>query len=95
MSVSAEANNEIARLRKQISAGEKTISLSGLTSIASKAFVLSKLQNETNKTFVIVADSNKELENWECDLDFWTKFNRNGKIENRKSKIENPFASFF
>ena len=71
MSVSTETTSEIARLRKQISAGEKTIALSGLTSTASKAFVLSKLQNETNKTFVIIADSNKELENWECDLSFW------------------------
>ena len=49
MSVSAEANSEIVRLRKQVSAGEKVISLSGLTSIASKAFVLSNLQNETKQ----------------------------------------------
>ncbi len=89
MSVSAEANSEIARLRKQVLSGEKVISLSGLTSIASKAFVLSSLQKETNKTFVIVADSNKELENWECDLEFWAKFTKTEKSQttHRKSQI--------
>ncbi len=85
MSVSAEANSEIGRLRKQILAGEKVISLSGLTSIAAKALVLSELQKEIGKTFVIVADSNKELESWECDIEFWTK-----QFENAESKIQNP-----
>ncbi|MEO6588288.1 MAG: hypothetical protein ABIP06_03075, partial [Pyrinomonadaceae bacterium] len=87
MLVSAESNSEIVRLRKQIAAGEKVISLSGLTSIPSKAFVLSHLQRETNKTFIIIADSNKELESWECDLDFWSKDGDpvESKIENRKS----------
>ncbi|CAN5640260.1 transcription-repair coupling factor [soil metagenome] len=91
MSVSVEANSEIVRLRKQISAGENVISLSGLTSIAAKAFVLSKLQNEINKTFLIVADANKDIENWECDLEFWINKldseSQNSKLKTQNSKL--------
>ncbi len=85
MSVSVEANSEIARLRRQISAGEKVISLSGLTSISAKAFVLSKLHNELKKPFLIVADSNKEIENWECDLEFWINIFKS-QISNLKTQ---------
>jgi transcription-repair coupling factor (superfamily II helicase) len=73
MTTTAESKTEIARLRERIEHGTKIISLGGLTSIAAKAFVLSHLQRETTKTFVVVADSNKDLENWECDLNFWVK----------------------
>jgi transcription-repair coupling factor (superfamily II helicase) len=73
MITTAESKTEIARLRERIERGTKIISLGGLTSIAAKAFVLSHLQRETRKTFVVVADSNKDLENWECDLNFWVK----------------------
>lgn len=71
MSVSAGSKNELARLRRQIAAGEKVISVSGLTSTPAKAFVLANLQKETKKMFVIVAGTNNELENWQCDLEFW------------------------
>ena len=73
MMTTAESKTEIARLRERIERGAKVISLGGLTSIAAKAFVLSHLQRETAKTFVVVADTNKDSENWECDLDFWVK----------------------
>ena len=71
MSYSAESKTEFERLREEILRGSRVISLGGLTSIASKAFVLSRLRLETKKTFVVVADSNKALETWECDLEFW------------------------
>jgi transcription-repair coupling factor (superfamily II helicase) len=73
MSFPAETKDELARLRDEIRRGARVISLDGLTSIASKAFVLSRLQKEINKTFVIVTDSNKETETFECDLEFWSK----------------------
>ncbi len=73
MSFPSESKTEFERLRGEIGKGARVISLSGLTSIAARAFVLSKLQAEAKKTFVVVADSNKELENWECDLNFWRK----------------------
>jgi transcription-repair coupling factor (superfamily II helicase) len=83
MTIAAEETTEIKRLRDEIRRGTRVISLGGLTSIASKAFVLSNLQAYFTKTFVIVADSNKDLENWDCDLDFFQS-----KIKNQKSKIE-------
>ena len=83
MTIAAEETSEIKRLRDEIRRGTRVISLGGLTSIASKAFVLSNLQAYFAKTFVVVADSNKDLENWDCDLEFFQS-----KIRNQKSKIE-------
>ncbi|HEY8563799.1 MAG TPA: transcription-repair coupling factor [Pyrinomonadaceae bacterium] len=83
MTIAAEETTEIKRLRDEIRRGTRVISLGGLTSIASKAFVLSNLQAYFAKTFVIVTDSNKELENWDCDLEFFQS-----EIRNQKSKIE-------
>ena len=83
MTFTVEESTEIKRLREEIRGGTRVISLGGLTSIASKAFVLSNVQSATKKTFVIVADSNKDLETWDCDLDFFQS-----KIQNLKSKIE-------
>ncbi len=80
MSFPSESKNEFERLRAELSGGARVISLSGLTSIASRAFVLSKLQTETRKTFVVVADSNEQLETWTCDLNFWQN-----SIENKNS----------
>src|SRR5215203_2353039 len=82
MSIAAEETTEIRRLADEIRRGTRVISLGGLTSIASKAFVLSHLQARLAKTFVIIADSNKELENWDCDLDFFQT-----RIANRKPQI--------
>jgi transcription-repair coupling factor (superfamily II helicase) len=66
-----EIQPEILSLRDEIRRGTKVISLSGLTSISAKSFVLNKLQAETKKTFVIITDSNRELETWENDLVFF------------------------
>jgi transcription-repair coupling factor (superfamily II helicase) len=71
MSFSTEARTELNRLRDEIKRGTRIISLGGLTSISAKAFVLSQLQHETGKTFAVVAETNKELETWTCDLGFW------------------------
>ncbi|MET0752278.1 MAG: transcription-repair coupling factor [Pyrinomonadaceae bacterium] len=91
MSFPAETKDELSRLRDELKRGTRIISLSGLTSIASKAFVLSRLQAETNKTFVVVTDSNKETETWECDLEFFQNSIRNSKfkIQNEESGILN------
>ncbi|MDQ3131575.1 MAG: transcription-repair coupling factor [Acidobacteriota bacterium] len=94
MNFAAETTTELARLRDELKRGKSVISLSGLTSIPAKAFVLSELQKEIGKTFVVVADSNKDLENWECDLDFFnsrfqipdSKLNKSG-IWNLESGI--------
>ena len=72
-----DTNVEIAKLKDEIKRGTRVISLSGLTSTAAKAFVLSRIQAETGKTFVVVTDSNTTLEAWSCDLDFWKKSGNN------------------
>jgi len=81
MSFSTEAQTELNRLRDEIRRGTRIISLGGLTSISAKAFVLSELQSETGKTFAVVTETNKELETWECDLEFWS---RESRVESRE-----------
>jgi transcription-repair coupling factor (superfamily II helicase) len=95
MEFAAETKTEISRLRDEIKSGKRVVSLSGLTSISAKAFVLSELKRETNKTLVVVTDSNKDSETWECDLSFWQNLIQNSKfkIQNSKtneSEILNP-----
>ncbi len=83
MNTSSEQKTEISRLRDEIKRGTRVVSLDGLTSIASKAFVLSQIQADAKKTLVVVADTNTELETWNCDLEFW---NGKWKMENGKSE---------
>ncbi len=83
MDFSAKKDIELRRLANEIKSETRVISLSGLTSIASKAFVLSELRKETNKTFAVVTDSNKDAETWECDLEF---FNSKFQIPNSTSQ---------
>lgn len=71
MEFSSEIQTEFSRLRDALKKGTRVISLSGLTSISAKSYVLTKLQAETGKTFVIVTDSNRELDSFECDIDFF------------------------
>jgi len=75
--------SDIESLRDEISRGTRVLNLSGLTSIAAKSFVLSELKRETQKTFVIVADSNKELETWENDLEFFQQSDQDSKSEDQ------------
>ena len=82
MNFAAETITEIARLTDEIKRGTRIISLSGLTSVAAKAFVLSELKKSTDKTLVVVTDSNEDSDTWECDLDFFQP-----QIANRKSQI--------
>ncbi|MCU1288356.1 MAG: Transcription-repair coupling factor [Acidobacteria bacterium] len=87
MSFTAETRTEISRLQDRIERGTRIVSVSGLTSISAKAFILSELQRQVKKTLVVVADSNKDLENWECDLDFWHEKLLKNKT---KSNLDHP-----
>ncbi|HSU25663.1 MAG TPA: transcription-repair coupling factor, partial [Pyrinomonadaceae bacterium] len=64
--------DEITGLIRAIGKGTQVVSLSGLTSTAAKAFVLARLQERTGRTFVVVTDTNKDLDTFSCDLEFWT-----------------------
>ena len=97
MNFATETTTELQRLHDEINRGTRVISLGGLTSIASKAFVLSNLQAETNKIFVIVTDSNKETETWESDLSFYSREWRveSGEKESslRLSTLHSPLST--
>ena len=64
-------NEDFRGLQDEIRRGARIVSLAGLTSGAAKAFVLSALQQATGKTFVVVSESNRDLENWNNDLCFF------------------------
>lgn len=66
---------ELRDLQRAINGGDRIVALDGLTSIAAKAYVLSQLK-ATGRTIVIVTDTNASLDDWECDLQFWTKGER-------------------
>lgn len=83
MSVSTQNQTDFSNLSREIKCGTQVISLSGLTSISAKAYILQQLQIETKKTFVIITDSNRELETWENDLVFFQS-----QINNQQSTIE-------
>lgn len=74
------------KLKHEIGSGTRVICLSGLTSIAAKSFVLTKLQAETGRSFAIVTDSNPEMECWLSDLDYFVSNNR-PDIPNLRSGI--------
>jgi transcription-repair coupling factor (superfamily II helicase) len=62
---------DLESLISEIRRGARVISISGLTSTAAKANVLTRLQVETGKRFALVADSNSELDTWCSDLAFF------------------------
>jgi transcription-repair coupling factor (superfamily II helicase) len=90
MSILIEAQTELNRLRDEIRRGTRVISLGGLTSVPAKAFVLSQLQRETGKTFAVVSESNKELETWACDLDFFCDAATRRRGDTEKENNESP-----
>ncbi|HUR99368.1 MAG TPA: transcription-repair coupling factor [Pyrinomonadaceae bacterium] len=62
---------EIDRLIAELKKGSRTVSISGLTSISAKAYVLSRVQAATGTHFAIITQDNEDIETWSCDLDFW------------------------
>ena len=63
---------ELRDLQRAIDGGARIVALDGLTSVAAKAYVLSKL-SAPGKTIVIVTDTNASLDSWETDIRFWSE----------------------
>ena len=63
---------EFQNLRDEINGGSRIVSLAGLTSGAAKALIVNALQAATNKTLVVVAETNRDLEAWNDDVCFWS-----------------------
>ncbi len=62
---------EFERLKKEVTSGARIVSLSGLTSVSAKAYVLAKLRTETGKRFAVVTESNADVDLWVADIEFW------------------------
>lgn len=58
-------------LKHEVAGGARIVSLSGLTSVSAKAYVLARLQAETGKQFAVVTESNSEIDLWTSDLDYF------------------------
>ncbi|HEX6716260.1 MAG TPA: transcription-repair coupling factor [Pyrinomonadaceae bacterium] len=65
------STQEYQRLLAELRANARVISISGLVAGASRALAVAALQRETGKTFAVVAESTRDLESWERDLQFW------------------------
>ncbi|NOT48456.1 MAG: hypothetical protein HOP17_11995, partial [Acidobacteria bacterium] len=66
-------SKEFEQLKAAVDAGERVVTLSGVTSTSAKAHIIARLRGETKKRFAIVADSNTDLDVWASDLSFWSE----------------------
>lgn len=87
MNPSTKTSTKLSRLINEIKSGTRILNLSGLTSTSAKAFVLNNIQKQTEKTFVIVTDLNKDLETWANDLHFFQTHNQNSEHKTLNSKL--------
>ncbi len=87
MNPSTQTSTELNRLINEIKSGTRVLNLSGLTSTSAKVFVLNELQKQTDKTFVIVTDLNRDLETWANDLHFFQTHNQSSEHQTLNSKL--------
>lgn len=64
-------SDSFQELTAHIENGERTITLSGLTSISAKAFAAARLAANTDIRLAIVTDTNQDAEKWASDLSFF------------------------
>src|SRR6266849_4378298 len=62
---------EFGRVLDDIKRGARVVSISGLVAGPARALVLATLQRETGKQFAVVVPAQRDLEDWERDLNFW------------------------
>src|SRR6476620_9827375 len=58
-------------LLQAVRRSDRVITLSGVTSDAAKAHLLSRLRAETDKSFAVVTASNNEMDCWASDLRYF------------------------
>lgn len=68
---SVRSSPEFQRVLDDIRGGARVVSISGLVAAPARALALAALQLETGKQFAVVAPAQRDLENWERDIDFW------------------------
>ncbi|HMG73883.1 MAG TPA: transcription-repair coupling factor [Pyrinomonadaceae bacterium] len=62
---------EFRRVLDDIKRGARVVSISGLVAGPARALALAALQRETGKQFAVVVPAQRDLEEWERDLNFW------------------------
>jgi len=62
---------EFQRVLDDIKRGARAVSISGLVAAPARALALAALQRETGKQFAVVVPAQRDLEDWERDLNFW------------------------
>src|SRR6266446_9448645 len=68
---SVRASAEFLRVLGDINGGARVISISGLVAGPARALALAALQRETGKQIAVVVPAQRDLEDWERDLNFW------------------------
>ncbi len=71
MSTEVTQEGILENLCGEVARGTRILSLAGLTSTAAKAKVLYEVHEKTGKRIAIIAATNKDLDAWDEDLDFW------------------------
>ena len=64
-------STEFKTALEQIRGGARVISISGLVAAPGRALVLATLQRVTGKQFALVVPAQRDLENWQRDIEFW------------------------
>jgi len=65
------ASAEFRRVLDHIKRGAQVVSISGLVAGPARALVLAALQRETGRRFAVVVPAQRDLEDWERDINFW------------------------
>src|SRR6267142_1612488 len=68
---SVTESTEFRRVLDEIKRGARVVSISGLVAGPARALALAALQRETGKQFAVVVPAQRDLEDWERDLNFW------------------------
>ncbi|HVF55696.1 MAG TPA: transcription-repair coupling factor [Pyrinomonadaceae bacterium] len=63
---------EFVRLAAEVAGGARIVSIAGLTSASARALAVAALRRETGRRFAVVLQSNRDMEDWERDLCFWS-----------------------
>src|SRR6266436_8952653 len=70
--LSSVANSaEFQRVLDDIKRGARVVSISGLIAGPARALALAALQRDTGKQFALVVPAQRDLEDWERDINFW------------------------
>jgi transcription-repair coupling factor (superfamily II helicase) len=64
-------STEFQRVLDDISRGARVVSISGLVAGPARALALAALQRETGKQFAVAVPAQRDLEEWERDINFW------------------------